>query len=63
MNGDNRFLSLKELAVHLNISYNTAFRLAHAKDFPACKIGGIWRVDKVKLERWLAIQNEQKKYA
>jgi excisionase family DNA binding protein len=58
-----RFLSLKELASHLSISYNTAYRLAHSKDFPACKIGGVWRVDKVKLERWLAIQNEQKMYA
>ena len=57
-----RYLSLKELATHLGISYHSAYRLARAKDFPSYKIGGLWRVDIDKLDRWLAINNEQKQF-
>ena len=60
---DNRgFISLKELASKLDISYHSAYRLARAKGFPSYKIGGLWRVDIAKLDRWLAVNNEQKQY-
>ncbi len=59
---DRRLISLKELAYMLCISYHSAYRLARTNGFPSYKIGGIWRVDVDKLNRWLAVNNEQKQF-
>ena len=57
---DDKLLTLKEIASKLNISLRSAYRLADKGEIPAKKIRGSWRVDPVKLDRYLVTDWDKK---
>ena len=46
-------MNMKQLAAYLNINYQTAWRYSKAGKIPAFRVGGGWRVSKVKLDQWI----------
>jgi excisionase family DNA binding protein len=54
-----RFLTLRQAADMLQISLNTASRMAQSKQLPAFKVGGQWRVRESELAKWLEGVNER----
>jgi PTS system nitrogen regulatory IIA component len=50
---DKTFLTVKDLSVRLNVSEKTVYRMITAKSIPfAIKIGGQWRFNAEKIEKW-----------
>lgn len=56
MTGARRFLTLPEVAEELATSAAQVYALVRKGDLPAIKIGGRgqWRVERTRLEEWLA---------
>jgi len=48
-----QYITLKQLQEKLHIGKNTALELVNLKSFPAIKIGKVWRIGEVDLEKWL----------
>ena len=48
-----KMLNLKEISVIMDISMRTVYRLATSGKIPAKKVGGVWRVDPIKLDLYL----------
>lgn len=49
-------MTLKKVAVYLQLTEKTAYRLAAAKTLAGFKVGGSWRFKKVDLEAWIEKQ-------
>ena len=49
-----------ELAKILKLHPFTVTRLAREGKIPAFKVGGVWRIDRAKFERWIATQGPKK---
>jgi excisionase family DNA binding protein len=56
-----RFLTLRDVAVYLNMSEAQAYALVRSGELPAIKIGGrgVWRVDRQRLEAFLDRLHEE----
>ncbi len=50
-------LTLNELALVLDVSHEQARRLCANGEIPATKVGGEWRVEKGKLQKYLGVEN------
>lgn len=51
---DKTFLTVKELSVKLDVSEKTIYRMINSKSIPfAIKIGGQWRFNTEKIEKWV----------
>jgi len=51
---DKTFLTVKELSIKLGISEKTVYRMITSKSIPfAIKIGGQWRFNTEKIEKWI----------
>jgi len=50
-----------EAAAWLRVSPKLVYRLASDRSFPAIKVGGLLRIRREHLERWLARQHPSKK--
>jgi len=48
-----RLLTLAEAAELLHVSTRTVQRMIRAKNLPALKVGGQWRLRESQLRRWL----------
>ncbi|MBL7686083.1 MAG: helix-turn-helix domain-containing protein [Deltaproteobacteria bacterium] len=48
------FMSIKEVAVKLNLHEMTIYRLIKSKSLPAFKVGGQWRIRRQFLDNWLS---------
>jgi excisionase family DNA binding protein len=48
-----RLLTLTEAAELLHVSTRTVQRMIRAKNLPALKVGGQWRLRESQLRRWL----------
>lgn len=53
-------LTPNEIAKMLKLHPFTVARLAREGKIPAFKVGGVWRIDRVKFERWIAEQGPTK---
>lgn len=53
-------LNLKEAAEELGISEPTMRELIRQKDFPAMKIGKLWKVSRRGLEAWIDEKTKDK---
>lgn len=52
---DKSFLTVKELSLKLGVSEKTVYRMVTAGSIPfAIKIGGQWRFNSEKIEKWIA---------
>ncbi len=47
------FLSIKDVALRLNLHEMTIYRLIKSKSLPAFKVGGQWRIQRQFLDQWL----------
>lgn len=50
------FLTPKEVSSLLQVSVYTVRRWIKDGELPAYKVGRLWRIDKVELDRWLRRQ-------
>lgn len=51
---DKTYLSIKDLMQVLNVSKNTAYKIAEMPNFPASKLGGkCIRIEKEKFYEWM----------
>jgi excisionase family DNA binding protein len=48
-----KLLTLAEAAEVLHVSTRTVQRMIRARDLPALKVGGQWRLRESQLRRWL----------
>lgn len=53
-------LTPNEIAKMLKLHPFTVARLAREGKIPAFKVGGVWRIDRVKFERWIAQQGPKR---
>lgn len=54
MTMDKTYLSIKDLMQVLNVSKNTAYKIAEMPNFPASKLGGkCIRIEKEKFYEWM----------
>ena len=47
-------LTIKQVAVYLQVTERTIYRLAAAGGIPAFKVGGSWRFRRGDLDQWIA---------
>lgn len=53
---EKRLLTIKETSELLNCPTSKTYQLVRSKGFPSLKVGQEWRVDKIKLEKWIEKQ-------
>jgi len=53
---DSSFMSIKEAASYLGLSYDTIYNLCHSRNrgFAAKQVGRSWRINKTSLDNWMA---------
>lgn len=58
---EQRFLTLDEVAIYLNVSVPQAYAMVRSGELPAIKIGGrgVWRVDRRQLEAYIEQKFEE----
>ena len=58
---DSRFLLLSDVAAELNVSDSQVYHMVRGGELPAIKIGGRgqWRVERTKLEEYIAAKYEE----
>ncbi len=49
-------MTIEEVALYLQVSRFTVYRLAKARVIPATKIGRQWRFQKEEIDRWVREQ-------
>ena len=54
---DNAIMTMGEVADYLKVTERTIYRLAGAKQIPAFKVGGSWRVSKADIDGWISRQS------
>lgn len=52
--GEAEILTIKQVAVYLQVTERTIYRLASAEGIPAFKVGGSWRFRRGDLDQWIA---------
>ena len=52
--GEAEILTIKQVAVYLQVTERTIYRLAAAEGIPAFKVGGSWRFRRRDLDEWIA---------
>ena len=53
------YLSIKDVAEHLNVEYKTVYRLVRQGEIPAAKVGGVYRIHQDDLRAYLQQQKRQ----
>ena len=51
--GDDRWMTVKDVAGYLQLSTDTVYKLAQESKIPACKIVGVWRFKKESIDGWV----------
>jgi len=59
MNQTDQMMTMYEVAEHLRLHPLTVRRLARDGEIPAFKVGRQWRVQKERLNEWMAAQSMQ----
>ncbi len=49
----NQALTVRDVAVYLNVDEKTIYRLAQRGDLPGFKVAGAWRFQSADLQRWI----------
>ena len=52
--GEAEILTIKQVALYLQVTERTIYRLAAADGIPAFKVGGSWRFRRGDLDQWIA---------
>jgi excisionase family DNA binding protein len=59
MKGDQKVMSVKEVADFLHVHPATIYRLLRTHEIPAFKIGTDWRFNRESIERWMEEREEK----
>lgn len=51
--GDERWMTVKDVAGYLQLSTDTVYKLAQDGKIPACKIVGVWRFRRETVDAWV----------
>ena len=54
--GDDKWLTLDELAEYLKIGRTKLYRMAQVREIPASKVGSQWRFDREEINEWMKSQ-------
>lgn len=49
-------ITVKDVAVYLNVDERTIYRPAQKGKLPACKVAGAWRFELADIQKWVAAQ-------
>jgi excisionase family DNA binding protein len=49
-------LTIKEVAAFLKLAEKTVYAMAQAREIPAFKIRGQWRIKRTELDQWIDAQ-------
>jgi excisionase family DNA binding protein len=52
-------MTVRDVAVFLNVDEKTIYRLAQRGDLPGFKVSGSWRFQRLDLEAWIADRKGQ----
>ncbi|CAN4280802.1 helix-turn-helix domain-containing protein [Pseudoxanthomonas sp. LjRoot125] len=52
--GEAEILTIKQVALYLQVTERTIYRLAASEGIPAFKVGGSWRFRRGDLDHWIA---------
>ena len=50
---DNRWLSVDEIAVYLDVKHDTVYKWIDRKHKPAHKVGRLWKFRKEEVDQWV----------
>ncbi len=53
MLGDDRWLSVDEIATYLGIKRDTVYKWIERKRMPAHKVGRLWKFRKDEIDQWI----------
>lgn len=51
--GEDRWLSVEEIAEYLGINRDTVYKWIERKKMPAHKVGRLWKFKKSQIDRWV----------
>lgn len=51
-------ITVKDVAVYLNVDEKTIYRLAQKGELPAFKVAGAWRFELADIQEWVAAQKQ-----
>ena len=51
--GEERWMTVKDVAGYLQLSTDTVYKLAQDGKIPACKIVGVWRFKREAIDAWV----------
>lgn len=51
-------VTVREVAIYLNVAEKTIYRLAQKGDLPGFKVAGAWRFRREDLDKWIEAQKE-----
>ncbi len=54
---NDQWMTVKELAAYLKLSTDLIYRLAQQGKIPASRVGGRWRFNRDKIDRWMDEQS------
>ena len=54
--GDDRILTIKDVAAILKLAEKTVYSMAQNSELPAFKVRGQWRLRRVDFDQWVAEQ-------
>jgi excisionase family DNA binding protein len=58
-----KMLKPREAAAYLGIGYEKLIDLIHAREVPACKVGGLWRIPQDALQKCIQEKMEARSNA
>lgn len=60
---DTDIMTIREVAEYLKVTEKTTYRLAAEGSVPGFKVGGSWRFRRSEIEKWIKIQEAEKRLA
>ena len=52
-------MTVRDVAVYLNVNEKTVYRLAQRRELPAFKVAGAWRFKREDIELWIERQKAE----
>ena len=60
---DTDIMTIREVAEYLKLTEKTTYRLVSEGELPGFKVGGSWRFRRSEIEKWIKIQEAEKRLA
>jgi excisionase family DNA binding protein len=53
--GNDRWLSVEEIGVHLGVSKETVYRWLNKGKIPAHRVGRLWKFKTIEIDQWVVL--------